>query len=177
MQIEDARFDYMQAAIHVCEQFSVTSVDALGLGSENAAVCAIGGLLSYLKETQKTDISHINALNFYTDGLYMELDIQTVRNLELVSTIRTSDKKGSLLWAIDKTKTAMGSRLMRAWLSRPLLSPLPIKRRQAAVCELPAPRRYKRGWPLPGAPGHRWWICCRFRRLNSRKPICRCIPH
>lgn len=136
MQIEDQRFDYMQSAMHVCEQFDVRSIDELGLDRDNAAVCAVGGLLSYLKDTQKTDISHINSLNFYTDGLYMELDIQTVRNLELVSTIRTSDKKGSLLWAIDKTKTAMGSRLMRSWLSRPLLSPLPIKRRQAAVNEL-----------------------------------------
>ncbi len=133
---DEARFDYMQSAMHVCEQFSVMSVDELGLGDESAAVCAVGALLSYIKDTQKADISHINTLNFYNDGLYMELDVQTVRNLELVSTIRMGDKKGSLLWALDRTKTPMGSRLMRSWLSRPLLSPLPIKRRQFAVAEL-----------------------------------------
>ena len=80
------------------------AADALGLGDEPTAVRAVGGLLSYITETQKTNLSHINSLEFYTDGKYMELDVQTVRNLELISTMRTLDKKGSLLWSLVDTR-------------------------------------------------------------------------
>jgi len=135
-EVMNERFDYMQSAMRLCEQFGVNDMDELGLGDEPTVVRTVGGLLSYITETQKTNLSHINSLEFYTDGKYMELDVQTVRNLELVSTMRTLEKKGSLLWVLDKTKTCMGSRMMRSWLSRPLLNPSMIKRRQAAVGEL-----------------------------------------
>ncbi|MBR7081476.1 MAG: DNA mismatch repair protein MutS [Oscillospiraceae bacterium] len=135
-EVMDERFDYMQSAMRLCEQFDAPDMDALGLGDEPTAVRAVGGLLSYITETQKTNLSHINSLEFYTDGKYMELDVQTVRNLELTATMRTLEKKGSLLWALDRTKTSMGGRLMRSWLSRPLLNPAMIKRRQSAVNEL-----------------------------------------
>ena len=133
---DNDRFDFMQSAMRVCEQFNTNGLDALGLGDENAAVCAVGGLLAYMRETQKTDLQHINTLDFYTEGRYMELDIQTVRNLELISTIRTMEKKGSLLWVLDKTRTPMGSRLIREWMLRPLLNAAAIKRRQSAVSAL-----------------------------------------
>jgi len=135
-EVMDERFDYMQAAMRICEQFDTTDLDSLGIGDEPTVVRAIGGLLSYITETQKTDLFHINKLDYYTEGKYMEMDIQTVRNLEIVSTMRTGEKKGSLLWVLDKTKTPMGSRLMRSWVARPLLNPGMIRRRNTAVGEL-----------------------------------------
>jgi len=137
-QVTESGFEYMESAIRVCAQFQAEDVDALGLGDEQTAVRAVGGLLAYLAETQKTDLSQINHLDVYAEGRYMELDLQTVRNLELTMSLRSGEKKGSLLWVLDKTRTPMGSRMLRAWLSRPLLSPAPIQRRQAAVAELAA---------------------------------------
>ena len=135
-ETENARFDYMQSTMRIAEQFGTDAIDRFGLSNEPQAVCAIGALLGYIKDTQKTDMSHLNRLDFYSDGKYMELDIQTIRNLELVSSMHDGSKKGSLLWAMDKTKTPMGSRLLRSWVSRPLLSPAAITRRSAAVREL-----------------------------------------
>ena len=102
----------------------------------DAAVQAVGGLLAYLYETQKTDLSHIASLSWYTSGQFMELDLTARRNLELTETLRTKEKKGSLLWVLDKTRTAMGHRLIRAWMERPLLSPAAISRRLGAVEDL-----------------------------------------
>lgn len=132
----DERFDYMMSAARVCQQFKASDVDRLGLTDDNAAVCAAGGLLSYIIETQKFDISHINTLDIFSVGRYMELDYTTRRNLEITENLRTGEKKGSLLWVLDKTKTPMGGRLLRAWTERPLLSPVAIKRRSTAVGEL-----------------------------------------
>jgi DNA mismatch repair protein MutS len=135
-QVSDERFDFMLGAARICEQFSASDLDELGLGSKHSAVCAAGALLSYIHETQKTDLTHINTINLYTSGRYMELDMQTRRNLELTETLRMGEKKGSLLWVIDKTKTPMGGRLLRSWLEKPLLTPAVIKRRLNAVDEL-----------------------------------------
>ena len=85
-----------------------------------AASLALGALLSYLHETQKTDLSYIKDLEYYEQGRFMELDLSARRNLELTETIRAKEKRGSLLWVLDKTKTAMGARNLRAWLTRPL---------------------------------------------------------
>ena len=104
--------------------------------NEQEALMAAGALLSYLYETQKTDLSHLSTLNFYSGGQFMELDLTARRNLELTETLRSKEKKGSLLWVLDKTKTAMGRRLIRTWLERPLLSPVQINRRLGAVQEL-----------------------------------------
>jgi DNA mismatch repair protein MutS len=97
---------------------------------------AAGALLSYLRETQKFDLSHIRHLERFGAGRYMELDYTTRRNLELTENLRTGEKKGSLLWVLDRTKTPMGGRLLRSWVERPLLSPAAISRRLAAVGEL-----------------------------------------
>ena len=112
--------------------------DALArLPRDNPAVfLALGGLLSYLHETQKTDLSHVDDLEYYRRGQFMELDLTARRNLELTETLRSKEKKGSLLWVLDKTKTAMGGRMMRSWLERPLLSVTEIDRRNAAVAAL-----------------------------------------
>ena len=103
---------------------------------ERGAIQATGGLLAYLYETQKTDLGHIAVFSYYTSGQFMELDLNARQTLELTQTLRSKEKKGSLLWVLDKTKTAMGSRLMRGWMERPLLSPVQIHRRQQAVSNL-----------------------------------------
>ena len=127
------RFEYMAAAARVCEQFGVQSTDALGLGEAQAAVCAAGALLAYLHETQKCDLGHIRRLELLGDDHYMELDYTTRRNLELTENLRSGEKRGSLLWVLDKTKTAMGARNLRAWLTRPLRDVAAIERRLGAV--------------------------------------------
>lgn len=101
-----------------------------------AAIMALGGLLHYLYETQKTDLSHINDLDYYEQGRFMELDLTARRNLELTETLRNKEKKGSLLWVLDRTQTPMGARRLRSWLERPLLNAADICRRNVAVAAL-----------------------------------------
>lgn len=101
-----------------------------------AAGMALGGLLKYLYETQKTDLSHINQLDYYEQGRFMELDLTARRNLELTETLRNKERRGSLLWVLDKTKTSMGGRCLRGWLERPLLSVTAINKRNSAVAAL-----------------------------------------
>ncbi len=97
---------------------------------------AVGAILSYIEQTQKTEVAFARGINVYSRGQYLELDLNTVRNLELVETMRSKDKRGSLLWVLDKTKTAMGGRLLRTWILRPLLDPVQISHRQSAVADL-----------------------------------------
>ena len=130
----EARFRLDAAQPLVKKQFK-TGLDTLPPGDQGA-VRAAGGLLSYLYETQKTDLGHIAAFSYYTSGQYMELDLTARQTLELTATLRSKDKRGSLLWVLDKTKTAMGGRLIRGWMERPLLSPVQIARRQQAVGDL-----------------------------------------
>ncbi len=130
----EARFRPDAARPLVERQFK-SGLDTLPQGEEGA-VQAAGGLLAYLYETQKTDLSHIANFTYYTSGQFMELDLTARQTLELTATMRSKDKKGSLLWVLDKTKTAMGGRLIRGWMERPLLSPVQISRRQQAVGDL-----------------------------------------
>ena len=129
-------FEFLPASARICAQFRAGSVDELGLEGETAAVCAVGALLAYLEETQKFDLSHISALELMGTSRFMELDYTTLRNLELTESLRTGEKRGSLLWVLDQTKTPMGGRLLRQWVERPLLSPTAIRRRLNAVGEL-----------------------------------------
>ncbi len=129
-------FEYLPAAARVCEQFGFTDIDQSGLGDGQAAICAAGALLQYIADTQKFDLSHINRLDVFYGGRYMELDWTTRRSLELTESLRSGEKRGSLLWVLDKTKTPMGGRLLRSWVERPLLSVVAIKRRLSAVSEL-----------------------------------------
>ena len=130
----EGRFRYDAALPLVQKQFRA-GLESIPQGDQ-AAVQAAGGLLTYLYETQKTDLSHIAAFSYYTSGQFMELDLTARQTLELTATIRSKDKKGSLLWVLDKTRTAMGGRLIRGWMERPLLSPVQIARRQQAVSDL-----------------------------------------
>jgi len=130
----EGRFRLGAARPLVEKQFK-TGLNTIPEG-DNGAVQAAGGLLTYLYETQKTDLSHIANFTYYTSGQFMELDLTARQTLELTATLRSKDKKGSLLWVLDKTKTAMGGRLIRGWMERPLLSPVQIGRRQQAVGDL-----------------------------------------
>ena len=97
------------------------------------ATIAAGTLLETLQFVQKNELKHIRQLQYYTTGRFMELDMDARRNLELTETLRSKEKKGTLLWVLDKTHTSMGGRLLRSWLEKPLLDPAEIGRRQNAV--------------------------------------------
>ena len=131
----ERRFQLAEAEKSIRKQFGEEAVKRLPAGNPAAAM-ALGGLLHYLYETQKTDLSHINDLDYYEQGRFMELDLASRRNLELTETLRGKEKKGSLLWVLDKTRTPMGGRLLRSWLERPLLSVTAINKRNSAVAAL-----------------------------------------
>ena len=126
----------LPAAEAALERHFGTDVGRLGLGGLDLAVIAGGALLQTLTTLQKNDLAQIRGLEYYTTGKFMELDMDARRNLELTETMRSKDKKGSLLWVLDKTRTAMGGRMLRSWLEKPLLDPVEIGRRQTAVEDL-----------------------------------------
>lgn len=118
------------------EHFKADDPEKLGINEKEVAVSSAGNLFEYLKLTQKSGLERISKLEVYSRAEYMGLDLNSIRNLEIVETMRTKSKKGSLLWVLDKTKTAMGKRMLRSWVERPLLSLERIKERQDAVGEL-----------------------------------------
>ena len=120
----------------VLAQFQEDTLEALGLSDKPELLCALGALLCYLQRTQRTGIERLTQLQLYSGAQYMRLDYNARRNLELLETMRTKDKRGSLLGVLDKTRTPMGKRLIRSWIERPLLSPAAISRRLNAVEEL-----------------------------------------
>lgn len=129
------RFQLQEAEKAVRQQFGDEAAARLPKGNPAAAL-SLGALLGYLHETQKTDLRHVDDLDYYQQGQFMELDLTARRNLELTETLRSKEKKGSLLWVLDKTKTPMGGRMLRSWLERPLLSVTAITRRSGAVGQL-----------------------------------------
>ena len=132
---KDAQFDPALCEAAVTAQFG-KSTQELGLAELPCVTLAAGALLLTLRDLQKNDLPHIRELELYVAGKFMQLDLAARRNLELTETMRGKEKRGSLLWVLDKTKTAMGGRLLRAWMERPLLSPAQITRRLTAVEEL-----------------------------------------
>ena len=104
--------------------------------TDRALVCAVGAMLDYVRDTQKKDIGYINKLNIYSDGQYLEMDVNTRRNLELTESMRAKEKKGTLLWVLDKTRSSLGARLLRKWVEHPLITASAIVKRQNAVEEL-----------------------------------------
>jgi len=115
--------------------FHITSLDGLGLKDYTTGVIAAGALLQYLYQTQKNSLSHLTSLLPYTTGKYMLIDSSSRRNLELVETMREKQKKGSLLWVLDKTKTAMGARKLRSMIEQPLIEKEEILKRQTVIEE------------------------------------------
>lgn len=129
-------FDDAMCARVLMEHFGVSALEGLGIADYGSGVIASGALLKYLMETQKTSISNLTRLQPYSIGKYMILDSSTRRNLELTETLREKNKKGSLLWVLDKTKTAMGARLLRRFVEQPLIDKTEIQKRLDAVGEL-----------------------------------------
>lgn len=121
------------AEAQVKEFFNVYAIDSIGLEKGSPELGATGALIDYIKETQKVDLQHFDRLELYHHDHYMVLDKFTRKNLELTETIRGKDKKGSLLWILDKTCTSMGSRTMKKWIEQPLLNIADIQNRQDAV--------------------------------------------
>jgi len=118
------------------EHFKIASLAGIGLKDYTIGAIAAGCIMQFLRETQKTSLSHITRLTPYTYEKYMILDSSTVRNLELTETMREKQKKGSLLWVLDKTKTAMGARLLRSYMEQPLIDSQMINQRLEAVSQL-----------------------------------------
>ena len=137
VSILDSRFFQDESCRKVLrEHFKVGSLEGLGLGDYDCGVIAAGAVLQYLYETQKSTLDHLTTIVPYATGNYMILDSSTRRNLELLETMREKQKRGSLLWVLDKTRTAMGARLLRTWIEQPLISKEAILKRQNAIEEL-----------------------------------------
>ncbi|MBV8880265.1 MAG: DNA mismatch repair protein MutS [Planctomycetaceae bacterium] len=132
----DWTFDRDNAKRLLCEHFEVKSLRGFGCEELGPAVAAAGAVLSYLKETQKGPLAHLTRLERYVGEGRMFLDRQTQASLELTETLRSGERKGSLLWVLDKTRTPMGARLLREWVTSPLLRVDDIKGRLGAVKEL-----------------------------------------
>ena len=133
----DDKFDFNNATQLIIETMKKDEISSLGVGHSKASVCALGAIIDYLRDTQKrNDIETPSEVEFYDSTEFMALDVSARRNLELTKSMMSGDKKHSLLWVIDKTKTAMGKRMIKSWIERPIVSPAKIMRRQNAVAEL-----------------------------------------
>ena len=129
-------FDDEMCRRALMEHFRVATMDALGVGDYHLGIIAAGALMQYLVETQKNALSQMTRLVPYSTGKYMVLDSSTRRTLELVETLREKQKRGSLLWVLDKTKTAMGARMLRSFIEQPLIDRDAIEERLNAIEEL-----------------------------------------
>ena len=135
--LEDISFDFDSSTELILQTMNREQIDSLGIGKSKAAVCALGSVILYLRTNRKTDeLEAPSEIEFYEETEFMSLDISARRNLELTRSMMTGDKRHSLLWVIDNTKTAMGKRMLRSWLERPLVNVSQISRRQNAVAEL-----------------------------------------
>lgn len=135
-ELEPWYFDENLCLNALKKQFNVSTVNGLGLDEYELGVIASGTVMLYLQETQKSTLGHITHITPYSTSKYMLLDSSTRRNLELVETLREKQKKGSLLWVLDKTKTAMGARLLRSYVEQPLIDKEEINQRLDAIEEL-----------------------------------------
>lgn len=132
-QVPHNNFDYDRSYRSLCGHFNVRNLSCFDISSLIEGIGAAGALLAYLYETQKTDLTHINRIHYYNKSLYMQMDINTRRNLEITETMMWRSKKGSLLDAIDRTLTPMGGRKLKQWLEQPLQDAESIRKRLAGV--------------------------------------------
>ncbi len=131
-----ALYDAKAAEQRAVGQFSAEVLERSDLLARTEILLSVSALLDYLSRTQITGLERMEQIEIYTESKTMRLDLNTRRNLELLETMRNKERRGSLLWVLDKTKTAMGKRLIRSWIEQPLLSPAKISQRQNAVAEL-----------------------------------------
>ncbi len=125
-----------EASAAICAQFGCNTPEDVAHGISMQGIMSAGISLKYLREVQRTELSNIRSLDYYSESGFMKLDLAARRSLELTRTMRSNDKRGSLLWTLDKTCTAMGKREIREWLDRPLTNPAKIIGRHNAVDEL-----------------------------------------
>ena len=135
-QLESWYFDYDMCKKALTDHFKVYDLSALGIDNYDVGTNAAGALMQYLIETQKNSLSHLTQIIPYSTNKFMILDTSTRRNLELCETLREKQKRGSLLWVLDKTKTAMGARMLRSYIEQPLIDKESIIKRQKAIEEL-----------------------------------------
>ncbi len=132
-KLEDWFFDYDFAVDLIKEHFGVKTLKGFGIEHLTAGLSAAGVNLNYLKETQKANLPHLNKIAIYNPSDYMSLDFATKRNLEIMATMHDGSREGSLIQVLDKTKTAMGGRMLKKWVSAPLTKLDPILKRQQSV--------------------------------------------
>ncbi len=120
----------------ILRQFNKQSLAEIDLADKKYAVYAVGAMIAYLEHTQKMSLTYLNTINTYEVNQYMDLDVNTRRNLEITETMRDKAKKGSLLWVLDNTQTSMGARLLKQWVEKPLINPIEINKRLYSVKEL-----------------------------------------
>ena len=129
-------FDYNACVSVILKHFNIVSVEEIRIKQSKPVICALGGTLEYLKNAQRADLTNLREIDFYSEEKFMHLDFAARRNLELTETMREREKKGSLLWVLDKTRTAMGKRRIRSYIERPLMNTVEIDKRLNAVEEL-----------------------------------------
>lgn len=134
--LDDENFDLSLAVKTLLSKFRAVSVSEILPAGADAAAIATGVALDYLRSVQRHELDNIRSVEFYGEGSFMHLDVTALRNLEITETMRSREKKGSLLWVLDKTKTSMGKRMLRSWIEQPLLNIGGITKRHNAVSEL-----------------------------------------
>ena len=162
------------------EHFNISSLEGLGLADYDSGVIAAGSLFRYLLDTQKNTMEHMNKIIPYTTDRYMVIDSSSRRNLELVETLREKQKRGSLLWVLDKTKTAMGARMLRSFVEQPLIDADAINERLDAVTELNMQamlREEIRGYDLERLVSRISYRSANPRDLLAFKMSLEMIPH
>ncbi|HCI74070.1 MAG TPA: DNA mismatch repair protein MutS [Lachnospiraceae bacterium] len=134
--LDSSYFDAEGCRMEILDHFHVQSLNGIGLGDMECASIAAGAVLRYLTETQKSELGNLTRITPYTIGRFMVLDSFTRRNLELTETLREKSRRGSLLWVLDRTKTAMGARMLRSFLEQPLIDKEEIEQRLEAVSQM-----------------------------------------
>lgn len=132
----DGFFENSDFERKILTQFARSTLDEIGLDTKPYSVYAVGAMIAYLEHTQKTSLTYLNTINTYEVNQYMDLDVNTRRNLEITETMRDKVKRGSLLWVLDHTETSMGARLLKQWVEKPLINPIEINKRLYSVKEL-----------------------------------------
>lgn len=135
-EFEEKKFDFNMCKEYISKYLDKDSIQNVEINEYSEVIRSVGALISYIEYTQKRGVERLNNIEFYSQNQYMGLDLNTIRNLEVVETMRNKEKRGSLLWVLDKTKTAMGKRLLRDWLERPLVRHEEILKRQEGIEEL-----------------------------------------
>lgn len=132
----DDFFENSKFEKNILQQFGKNSLSEIALDTKTYAVRAVGAMIAYLEHTQKTSLTYLNTINTYEVNQYMDIDVNTRRNLEITETMRDKVKRGSLLWVLDNTETSMGARLLKQWIEKPLINPIEINKRLYSVKEL-----------------------------------------